>query len=153
MSDSARPTQVAFIAKYRADTALQGLMQAYNPAIVGPEWNIFDQGGSGQSTAVFPYVYVHPITMKLGTLLTMGTDANDVYMQVDVWTDEEGFDQADVLMARLYSLTHGPIAGPFTLGGSLANVLTLFDNRQKLEKTTDQQVQQISDRYKLYNQG
>lgn len=148
MSDTSRATQAAFIAKYRNDATLQGLMA---PA-VSPEWNVFDQGGSGQITPSFPYVYVHPITMALGSLLVLGSDANDIYMQVNVYTKAQGFDQARQIIARLYQLTHGPVAGQFTLSSG-ANVLTLFDGRQELEETQDGLIQHIADRYKLLNQG
>lgn len=148
MSDTSIATQAAFIAKYRGDTTLQGLL---SPA-TSPEWNVFDQGGSGQITPSFPYVYVHPITMAPGSLLVLGSDANDIYMQVNVYTKEQGFDLARQIMARLYALTHGPVAGQFTLSSG-ANVLSLFDNRQELEETQDGLIQHIADRYKLFSQG
>lgn len=152
MSDPGGATQAAFIAKYRGDATLQGILAGYNSAIVSPEWNIFDQGGSGQVIPVFPYIYVHPITMQSGTLRTMGGDAVDVYMQVNVFTRYEGFLQARAIAARLYTLTHGPIAGSFTVPGFI-NVLTLFDNRVEKEETQDGLIQHIADRYKLYIQG
>lgn len=148
MSDTSIATQAAFIAKYRGDTTLQGLL---SPA-TSPEWNVFDQGSSGQITPSFPYVYVHPITMAPGSLLVLGSDANDIYMQVNVYTKEQGFDLARQIMARLYALTHGPVAGQFTLSSG-ANVLSLFDNRQELEETQDGLIQHIADRYKLFSQG
>lgn len=153
MSDASAAVQTAFIAKYRGDTTLQGILSGYNSAIVAPEWNIFDQGGSGQTTEVFPYVYVHPITSGLGTAFSMGTDANDVAMQVDVFTAVEGFYQARTIGSRLYALTHGPIAGPFTLSGGLTNIKTLFEQRTELEETTDQLVQHIAYRFKVCTQG
>lgn len=151
MSDTSAATQAAFIAKYRGDATLQGLMLGSS----SPEWNIFDYAGSGQTTPTFPYVYVHPITASAGNLLTMGTDAMDVFMQVDIFTsqaDVQGFSQARSIAARIYALTHGPVAGQFALSSG-ANVLTLFDNRQELVEVTDQPIQRIVDRYKLFNQG
>lgn len=148
MSDTSEATQEAFIARYRGDTTLQALMIG---ATALP-WNIFDQGGGGVITPSFPYVYVHPITMTLGTLLTFGQDANDFFMQVDVYTRAQGFSQARKIAARVYQLTHGPVSGGFTLSTG-ANVLSLFDNRQELEETNDGLTQHIVDRYKLYNVG
>lgn len=148
MSDTSIATQAAFIAKYRGDTALQGLMIGAS----APEWNIFDKGGAGIISPVFPYVYVHPITMTTGSTLTMGTDGNDIYMQVDVFTAQQGFDEARQIIARIYALTHGPVAGQFTLSTGV-NVSTLFEHRDEVEETTDQLVQHIADRYKLMNQG
>lgn len=148
MSDTSRATQAAFIAKYRGDTTLQGLMVGGS----SPEWNIFDKGGAGITTPVFPYVYVHPITMTIGGTFAMGTDGNDIYMQVDVFTAQQGFDEARQIIERIYALTHGPVAGQFTLSTGV-NVSTLFEHRDEVEETTDQLVQHIADRYKLMNQG
>jgi hypothetical protein len=153
MSDASTEVQTAYIAKYRADTTLQGLLSGYNSAIVSPNWNIFDQGGSGQTTEVFPYVYVHPITSGLGEVFSMGTDANDVALQVDVFTAALGFYQARTIGSRLYVLTHGPLAGAIALSGGLTNTKTLFEQRTELEETTDQLVQHIAYRFKVGTQG
>ena len=149
MSDPAAAVQTAIIAALRGDTTLQGLMA---PA-VSPEWNIFDQGGSGQITPSFPYVYVHPVTAGLGAALAMGKDAMALYVQVSVFTKTEGFAQARGIAARCYSLLQGPLAGALTLSGGFTNVLTLFQNRQELEQVEDGLIQHIADRYHFEIQG
>jgi hypothetical protein len=77
----------------------------------------------------------------------------DVYIQVSVFTQAEGFALARAIISRIYTLTHGPLGGAFTLGGGFANVLTLFDNRQELEQVQATLIQHIADRYKLFVQG
>jgi hypothetical protein len=149
MSDTSVATQIAAVTRYRADATLQGLMVG----ATGPEWNIFEQGGSDPTKPVFPRVMVEPITTQLGTLFAMGMDAMDVYLLVSVYTQTEGFWQADAIANRLYNLTHGPIAGQFTLVGGGTNVLCLFKNRQKLEQVQATLIQHVADRYLLMNQG
>lgn len=149
MSDASTAVQKAIIAKLRGDITLQGLLA---PA-TGSEWNIFDQGGGGINAPSFPYVYVHPITMQVGTLLALGTDANDIYIQVNTYTKFEGFEQARGIAARVYALLHGPVAGQLTLSGGPVNPYTMFDNRQELEEVQDSLVQHIADRYKIFTQG
>lgn len=148
MSDLSIPVQEALIARYRGDVTLQGLMAG----AAAPEWNIFDQGGSGGIVPTFPYVYAHPFTMATGTLLAMGSDANDLYLLVNVYTKAEGFAQARQIAARLYALTHGPVAGQLTLSSGV-NALTLFENRQELEEVQDGLIQRVVDRYKVETQG
>lgn len=150
MSDLSIPVQTAVIARFRGDATLQGLM--VGAAL--PEWNIFDKGGGGIISPAFPYVYAHPITMALGSLLTMGTDANDIYMQVDVYTKNEGFAQARGIAARTYALIHGPLnkTTPLVLSSGAVCVL-LFDGRQELEEISDGLIQHIADRYKIQTQG
>jgi hypothetical protein len=148
MGDPSIAVQTALITKYRADTTLQALMTSGNT----PEWSIYEQGGSGAIVSVFPSVFVHPITSQLGSTFAFGKDAMDLYVQVSVFTRFLGFAQARAIIARIYTLTHGPIAGQLTLSG-FSNVLTLFDNRQELEETTDVLVQHIADRYKIVVQG
>ena len=150
MSEAAPSVQSAFITRYRADATLQGLIGADNPAIGGPTWNIFDVGGSGKTTEVFPYVYAHPITAALGGAFSMGTDAQDVFMQVDVFTAVLGFYQASALGARVYDLTHMPAgATPFTLTGPLKNWWTVCELRAELEEQTDVNVQHVVYRFKV----
>lgn len=149
MADSAIATQTALIARYRGDATLQGLMTGAS----GPEWNIFDHGGGGNAASAFPYVLVHPITGRKGSLLSFGQDAQDFAIQVDVFTDQEGFSQARTIIARIYALSDGPSgAAPLVLSG-FTNVITMFDGRQELEETHDILVQHIADRYKIQNQG
>lgn len=150
MSDLATPLQQAIIARLRGDATLQGLMVGAS----APEWNIFDKGGGGVISPAFPYVYVHPITMAPGSLLTMGTDANDIFHQVDVYTKTEGFWQAQGIVARVYALLHGPLnkTTPLVLSSGAVCVL-LFENRQELEEISDGLIQHIADRYKVQTQG
>jgi hypothetical protein len=149
VSDAAGAVQTAVITKYRGDATLQGLMA---PGAT-PEWNIFDAGGSGQITPSFPYVIVHPGIVQLGTVFGMGVDGQDIYLQVSVFTQDEGFTQARAIASRIYALTHGPLAGPFTLTGGFTNVGTWFNQRLELEHVDAKLVQQIADKYKMMVQG
>lgn len=148
MSDSASATQVAFIARLRGDATLQGLMSGAS----APEWNIFGKMGGGQTVDTFPSVYVWPITTLFpGTTLAAGSDANDVLMQVDVFTSFEGFDQAEDIDDRIYDLFHMP-------GGAAALSLTGFTNtwtqalnKHELEEVSDQPIQHIARQFQCWN--
>lgn len=148
MADPSAALQTALISRYRADTPLQGLLVG----ATSPTWNIFDQGGSGAIVSAFPGIFIHPITSQLGSAFAFGTDSMDVFVQISVFTQMLGFSQARAIAARIYALTHGPIASPLTIAG-FTNVSMLFDNRQELEETTDVQIQHIADRYKIITQG
>lgn len=149
MADASGATQAAFIAVCRADATLQGLM---SPA-TATEWNIFDQGGGGVIAPAFPYVYIHPITSQKGTAWVMGTDANDVFMQVNVFTKNQGFDLARQIAARIYKLFDGPSgAATLTITG-FSTVSATHANRQELEEVQDGLIQHIADRYKILTQG
>jgi Protein of unknown function (DUF3168) len=153
MADPSAAVQAAFVARYRGDTALQGILSGYNAAIGTPEWNIFDQGGSGQIVPVFPYIYLHPIMNVPGTALAMNKDAVDVLMQVSIFTNTEGFDQARAIAFRLYALTNGRAgAAGFSLSGGFTNIWTSWEQRNELEQTTDMLVQHLMDRYKVWTQ-
>ena len=106
--------QTAAIARYRGDSTLQSLIVGS----VTPTYNIFDQGAVpvGQT---FPYLVVFPVSTMLGQLLSMGSDANDVTLQVSCYTRYGGMAQARAIMAQVYALTHKQA---FTLSGGLANV-------------------------------
>jgi hypothetical protein len=136
--------QEAFISRYRADTPLQGLIAGS----AAPTWNIFDQGAVpvGQT---FPYVEVFPITTQIGTALSMGQDANDVFMQMSVYTRYGGMKQARDIAKQIYDLTH---QYKFSLSDGFGNALTLFENEQELE-LQDRITQQITHRYKLMVSG
>lgn len=149
MADASGATQAAFIAVCRGDATLQGLM---SPA-TATEWNIFDQGGSGQITPIFPYVYIHPITSQKGGAWVMGTDANDVFMQVNVFTKLQGFDLARQIASRIYKLLDGPSgAAPLTVTG-FGVVSATHANQQELEEVQDGLIQHIAVRYKIMTQG
>jgi len=149
MADASGATQAAFIARLRGDATLQGLMTSGS----SPEWSIYDQGGGGIITPVFPYVYVHPIASQKGAAWVMGTDASDVFMLVNVYTRYEGFAQARAIAARCYQLLDGPSgAAPLVITG-FATVSVTHANRQELEETQDSLVQHIADRYTIMTQG
>lgn len=148
MADPIAAIQTALIAKYRGDAPLQGLMTGGS----SPEWNIYDQGGAGEITPAFPYVYVHPITSQTGTASTLDSDAMDVFVQVSVFTKALGFAQARAIASRIYALTHRPTPGSLFISG-FTNVQTMFNNRQELEEITDGTIQHIADRYKILTQG
>lgn len=145
MADPTAALQTALISRYRGDASLQGLMSGGT----SPEWNIYDQGGSGVISPNFPYVYVHPITASSGSTMAFGTDAMDVFVQVSVFTKALGYAQARAIAARVYALTHHQA---FSIAG-FTNVLCMFDNRQELEQVTDGLEQHIADRYKIWIQG
>jgi hypothetical protein len=145
VADPTSVVQAALISLYRADATLQGLMVG----AVSPEWNIYDQGGSGIITPTPPYVYLHPITVSPGTFMSMGKDGKDVRMQVSVFTQGEGFAQARAIIARIHDLTASPAgASVLTLSG-FDHEWTWFENRQELEETTDVLIQHIADRYNV----
>lgn len=149
MADARGATQAAFIARCRGDATLQALL---SPA-TAPEWNVFDQGGSGGITPSFPYVYIHPILSQKGTAWVMGTDASDVFMLVNVYTKNQGFDFARQIATRLYQLFDGPSgAAPLVITG-FATVSATYANGQELEETQDGLIQHIADRYKIMTQG
>ena len=136
--------QTAIITVLRGDSTLQGLLG--NPT--NPPAGIYDSGGALTNTA-FPYVAVQPITGKVGTLLVMGTDATDIYLQVSVFTKYGGFSQARSIMKQVYSLLNQK---SLTLTGGFNNPLTLLDNYQEIENG-EAGVEQITVRFKLYTQG
>lgn len=138
--------EVAFLARYRGDSTLTGLIGASSPI-----WNIFDEGGVPTNT-LFPYVVVVPITTKVGTALYMGGDASDPYMQVGCYTQAAGLKTARAIMKQVYSLTHGPIAGQFTLANGFTNFLTLFENEVETQ-APDGLTQMIVQRYHLMTVG
>lgn len=145
MADPTSVVQAALISLYRGDATLQGLMVG----AVSPEWNIYDQGGSGIITPTPPYVYLHPITNGRGTFMAMGKDAKDIRMQVSVFTQTEGFAQARAIIARIHDLTAMPAgATALTLAG-FSHIWTWFENRNELEETTDVLIQHIADRYNV----
>lgn len=149
MADAKAATQAALIALYRGDATLQALMVNGS----SPNWSIFDQGGGGVTTPAFPYVYVHPIMSQKGTAWVMGTDASDIFMQVNVYTRFLGFEQARAIAARIYKITDGPSgAAPLVITG-FTTVSATFANSQELEEVQDGLIQHIADRYKILTQG
>jgi len=137
--------QTAALARYRADTPLQGLLVGS----VTPTWSIFDQGGV-PTNKTFPYVVLFPILSQVGTALAFGTDAVDTYLQVSVFTQAGGFAQARAIIKRIYDITQEKA---FDLSGSGFNQFSLmFDNEQEAPQQ-DGITQAIHHRFKLMSQG
>ena len=136
--------QTAFIARYRGDSTLQGLLTG----ATSPLWNIFDAGGVPTNQA-FPYLVIFPITGRTGTALSMGGDAVDVYMQVQCFSQAAGFKVARAIMKQVYSLTQ---EYSFSLTGGFTNFFTLFDNEQELPEP-DGLTQMIAHRYRCMMVG
>lgn len=132
--------QIAFIAAYRADSTLQGLIRN----AVSPTWSIYDAGGITPGTPL-PYMALLPITSQPGSALAMSNDAVDVYMQVSVFTQTGGFASARAIMKRVYALTHKQ---SFTLSGGFTNFFTMFQNEQEVMEP-DGIRQMVVHRYKL----
>lgn len=149
MSDPSGAVQAGLIARYRGDSTLQGILSGYNSAIAAPEWNIFDQGGAANIVPPPkpPYVYVNQILNTPGSFMSMGKDAKDIRMLINVFTQTDGFYQALAIMARIYDLSVSAAgASALTLSG-FNHIWTWFENRTEQEKTTDVLTQQLSDRY------
>jgi hypothetical protein len=137
--------QTGFIARYRADTPLQGLLAGST----APTWSIYDQNGVPTNQA-FPYVVLFPITSQSGTALAFGTDAVDTFMQVSVFTQSGGLAQARAIAKRIYDISQGKA---LDLSGSGFNqFFLLFDNEQESPEL-DGITQQIAHRYKLMTTG
>lgn len=137
--------QTAAMAVLRGDITLQGLLG--NPA--NPPGGIYDAGGVPMDTP-FPYITVEPITTQEGTLLVMGTDAKDVYLQTSAFTKYLGFSQARALTKQICSLFDPQRL--LTLTGGFNNAFLAFDNAQELEDG-DVGVRYVVARFKLYIQG
>lgn len=141
--------QAAYLARYRGDAPLAGLLG--NPA--NPPGAIFDANGPPANTS-FPYVILYQIETTVGTTLAMGQDAVDTYMQVSVFTSaggaSGGMKQARDIIARIYDLTHTrPVD---LLAQGFAQFFALFQNGQELPPKEGDVVAQIVHRYKLMTQ-
>jgi hypothetical protein len=137
--------QTAFLARYRADAALQGLLAGS----AAPTWNIFDEGGVPTNQA-FPYVVVCPVTNQSGTALVMGLDGVDSFVQISIFTQHGGFAQARAIAKRIYDLTQ---TKPLDLSASsFSQFFLLFDNEQEMQQQ-DGLTQHIAHRYQLMTQG
>lgn len=140
--------QAGFIARYRGDIPLQGLLVGS----AAPTWNVFDADGV-PTNQPFPYIVVQPITSQSGTALVMGLDGVDTYMQVSVVTQtgaSGGFAQARAIAKQVYKLTQNK---PLNLSASgFSQFFLLFDNEQELSQS-DGISQMVVHRYKLMTQG
>ncbi len=140
--------QTAFIARFRGDTTLQGLLTGSTT----PTWNVFDGSGVPVSQS-FPYVVVFPITSQSGQDLSFGTDAVDTFVQVSVFTQvgaSGGFSQARSIAKRIYDITQEKALDLSSSGFN--QYLLLFDNEQEVPQG-DGITQLIAHRYKLQTQG
>lgn len=132
----------AIIAKYRADAMLQGLI----PGADTTTWNIFDSVPINQA---FPYVVLNNITTNIGTGLTMPYGkANDVLVQIDVFSQYQGFLEARRIASRIDTLTNEQ---SFTMV-DFTNFLTLFNNSLQMVEP-DGITRRVMLRYKFMTQG
>lgn len=140
--------QAGFIARYRGDTPLQGLLTGS----VAPMWGVFDENGA-PTNQPFPYVLVFPITSQSGTARTMGMDAVDTYMQISIVTQtgaSGGFAQARAIAKQIYKITHMKALDLSANGFN--QFFLLFDDEQEMPQS-DGITQMIVHRYKLMTQG
>lgn len=148
MTLSTGPIQSAAIARYRADTTLQGLLVGSQ----APLWNIYDANGVPTNTT-FPYVVLYQITVQSGTAMTFAQDGQDVWTQVSVFTQtgaDGGFSQARGIAKRVYDLTNRQ---PLDLSSSgLADVFLMFEASSE-EPQPDGITQHIPMRFKHMTQG
>lgn len=107
----------AMITAYRADATLQGLITG----AVTPTWNIFDSVPVNQA---FPYVVLNNITATIGTGLTFDYNAHDMLIQIDVFSQYQGFNEARAIASRIDTLTNRQ---KFTMT-DFNNFFTLFNN-------------------------
>jgi hypothetical protein len=93
------------------------------------------------------------VSSDLRAALSFGTDARDLQMFVEVYTEQEGFDQARQIAARVYALTHGPAAGqPFAIPG-FTHIMTMCVQTLEDELLGDSLKQGIQHRYQTFIQG
>ena len=139
--------QQAAIARYRADTTLQGLLGGSSPL-----YNIFDENGAPTNTP-FPYIVTYPVSAKRGTALTFELDAVDSTFNVCVYTQtgaSGGMAKARAISKRVYDITHKK---PFDLSASgFANFFLLFES-EDVAPTADGITQEITVKFQLMTQG
>lgn len=139
--------QTAAIARYRADTTLQGLLAGASPL-----WNIFDENGAPTNTP-FPYIVIYPLSGTRGKALTFALDSVDSVFQVSVYTQASasgGLAKARAITKRVYDTTHKL---PFDLSSSgFTNFYLLFQS-EKVVPTTDGITQEIAVTFDLMTQG
>ena len=131
----------AMITAYRSDTTLQGLIVGSS----APTWNIFDSVPINQA---FPYVVLNTITANLGTGLTFEHNAQDLLIQIDVFSQYAGFKEAQGIASRIDTLTNRV---SFAMA-DFANFFTLFNNSMQLVEP-DGLTRRVMLEYKLFTQG
>lgn len=131
----------AMIAKYRADTILQGLITGATT----PDWKIFD---SVPTNEPFPYVVLNDISTVIGTALTFDYNAHDMLIQIDILSQYSGFNEARAIASRIDTLTNRQ---SFTMS-DFNNFFTLFNNSfQRVEP--DGLTRRVMLEYKAMSQG
>jgi Protein of unknown function (DUF3168) len=131
----------AMMTKYRADATLRGLIVGAS----APEWGIFD---SVPTNEVFPYAVVNDISAVIGTALTFDYNAHDLLVQIDVYSQYQGFNEARAIASRIDTLTNRQ---SFAMT-DFNNFFTLFNNSfQKVEP--DGITRRVMLEYKYMTQG
>lgn len=129
------------MAKYRADTTLRGLIIG----ATAPEWGIFD---SVPTNEAFPYVVINEISTVLGTAMTFDYNAHDMLVQIDVFSQYSGFNEARAIASQIDELTNRK---SFTLV-NFTNFSMLFNSSfQKVEE--DGITHRVMAEYKAMTQG
>lgn len=132
----------AMVTTYRADSTLQGLLVG----ATAPTWNIFDSVPIRQA---FPYVVLNAITGNEGTLLTMPYGkAIDLLVQIDVFSQYQGFVESWKIASRIDSLTNQV---SFVLA-DFVQVFTLLSNTLQLVEP-DGITRRVLSRYRCMIQG
>lgn len=140
--------QTAALTRLRGDSTLAALLG--NPAT--PPGKIFDDGGVPTLTA-YPLVIVWPLLTEKGTTFAMGSDANDTYIQVSVWSqsgETGGMASARAIASQIHELLDGK--GLDLSASGFNNFFLLFDNEQADGEQDDGLTQKIDHRYKLMTQ-
>lgn len=131
----------AMITAYRADATLQGLIVGSST----PEWGIFD---SVPTNEAFPYVVINNITTNIGTGLTFDYNAHDMLIQIDVFSQYQGFNQARGIASRIDTLTNRQ---SFAMA-DFKNFFTLFNNSLQMVEP-DGITRRVMLEYKCLTQG
>ena len=134
----------AAITLLRADTTLQGLLVGS----VTPKWSIFD-ADSVPTLQGFPYVVSSIVTGKLGTLLVMGTDATDLFLQTMTMDQNTGYSRSRGIAKQIHSDLGWK---PLTLTGGFTNVYLALDNYLEVTQK-DGYTTQVAQRWKLMISG
>lgn len=131
----------AMITAYRADATLQGLI----PGASTPTWNIFDSVPINQA---FPYVVINDITATIGTGLTFDHNAHDMLIQIDVFSQYQGFNEARTIASRIDTLTNRQ---SFAMT-DFTNFFTLFNNSLQMVEQ-DGITRRVMIEYRCMSQG
>jgi hypothetical protein len=97
----------------------------------------------------FPYVVVSTIAGRLGTLLTFGKDATDIFLQTSIFDQNTGFSRARGIAKQIHADME---VTPLTLAGGFLNISLFLENYQELMES-DGLTSLIAQRWKLMVQG